>query len=82
MTAAHPSPQDGLLGPLLLTDSDDPAIAEAVAALPSWRLEVLPPAALLSGIDAASGPPPHAVLLTTDDPALLRAVIDRARARR
>jgi len=63
---------------LLLTDSDDPIIAAAAALLDGWR--AVPGA--LSDIAAALGAPHvRALLVTTDDPSLLRSSIEQAHAR-
>jgi EAL domain-containing protein (putative c-di-GMP-specific phosphodiesterase class I)/GGDEF domain-containing protein len=65
---------------VLLADCFDPAVAQAVALLSSWRLEVREPPALAAAIDLL--PDVRAVLLTTTDPAQLRAAVERSRLRR
>jgi len=64
---------------LLLSDSDDPAIAEAVTQLEAWRLLVRPGEALLRTLDGQEGV--RAVLTTTANPNALRDVFEHAHAR-
>ena len=63
---------------ILLTDSDDRSILDAVALLDGWRAEHRP-AAELSGAIAESGV--RALLITTTDPTVLRSSIEQAHAR-
>jgi EAL domain-containing protein (putative c-di-GMP-specific phosphodiesterase class I)/GGDEF domain-containing protein len=62
---------------ILLTDSDDPAIAAAVAQLESWTTQYVEAPQLA---DQLGGTGVRAVLLTTTDPAVLRACVERAHA--
>jgi EAL domain-containing protein (putative c-di-GMP-specific phosphodiesterase class I)/GGDEF domain-containing protein len=63
---------------ILLTDSDDVSIRQAVALLDGWRAETRP----LSELSAALAEPGvRALLLTTSDPSLLRSSIEQAHAR-
>lgn len=61
---------------LLLTDSDEPVLDEAVAQLEGWALERVPSAQLANA--AASRPGARAVLVVSNDPSVLRAVVERA----
>ena len=62
---------------ILLTDSDDPAIAAAVAQLESWTTQRVDAPQLAQELGAAGV---RAVLLTTSDPTLLRTCTERAHA--
>ncbi|HEY0970156.1 MAG TPA: EAL domain-containing response regulator [Gemmatimonadales bacterium] len=64
---------------LLLTDSADPAVAEAVAQLEGWRLVVATGPGFLRAVDTTEGL--CAVLTGTDNPNALRDVFERAHAR-
>ena len=66
--------------PVLLTDSDDSAIATAAAELGNWRVEVRAEERALAAAVAES-PDVRAVLVTTDNPNALRDVFERARPR-
>ncbi len=61
---------------LLLTDSDQPEIAEAVGRLDGWQLERVTSAELANA--AASRPGVRAVLVAADDPGVMRTVTERA----
>jgi EAL domain-containing protein (putative c-di-GMP-specific phosphodiesterase class I)/GGDEF domain-containing protein len=63
---------------VLLTDSDDPAIRQAVALLDGWRAE---PRSLAELASALPEPGVRAVLITTSDPTLLRSTIEQAHVR-
>ncbi|MEO5817314.1 MAG: EAL domain-containing protein [Gemmatimonadaceae bacterium] len=63
---------------ILLTDSDDQAIVAAAALLDGWRAEMRAPSEL-SGAVGDDGI--RAILVTTDDPSLLRSDIEQARGR-
>jgi EAL domain-containing protein (putative c-di-GMP-specific phosphodiesterase class I)/GGDEF domain-containing protein len=63
---------------ILLTDSDDQAILDAVALLDGWRAESRS-ASDLSG--AIAEPGVRALLITTTDPTVLRSSIEQAHAR-
>ena len=65
---------------VLLTDTNDQEVQEAVAALPGWRLETRPLYELVETLDAMSDV--RAVLLTTDDPTILRAAVEKSHERR
>ncbi|HEX6966952.1 MAG TPA: EAL domain-containing protein [Gemmatimonadaceae bacterium] len=65
---------------ILLTDRADPLITQAAALLPSWRVSVRGPSDLVAAIDMLPGV--RALLLSTTDPVLLRAAVERARLRR
>ena len=63
---------------ILLTDSDDQAITAAAALLDGWRAEARP----VSELSGAVGEPGvRAILVTTDDPSLLRGTIEQAHGR-
>ena len=62
---------------ILLTDSDDPAIAAAVAQLESWTAQHVDVAQLA---EALSDTGVRCVLLTTSDPTFLRSCVERAHA--
>jgi EAL domain-containing protein (putative c-di-GMP-specific phosphodiesterase class I)/GGDEF domain-containing protein len=62
---------------ILLTDSDDPSVAAAVAQLESWTVRQVE-TAQIGELAGESGV--RAVLLATTDPSLLRSVCDRAHA--
>jgi EAL domain-containing protein (putative c-di-GMP-specific phosphodiesterase class I)/GGDEF domain-containing protein len=63
---------------ILITDSDDAEIREAVALLDGWRAETRPLSELAS---ALAEPGVRALLLTTSDPTLLRASVEQAHVR-
>ena len=65
---------------VLLSDTNDQEVREAVAALPGWRLEMRPLDELVETLDAMSDI--RAVLLTTDDPTILRAAVEKSHERR
>ena len=65
---------------LLLSDSDDPAVRDAVALLESWRLEVAPERALADAV--LHGSEARAVFVTTENPNAMRDVVQHARERR
>ena len=65
---------------VLLTDTNDQEVREAVAALPGWRLELRPLHELVETLEAMSDI--RAVLLTTDDPTILRAAVEKSHERR
>ena len=63
---------------ILLTDTDDPTVRQAVALLDGWRAEARP----LDDLGTALAEPGvRAVLITTSDPSLLRASIEQAHLR-
>jgi EAL domain-containing protein (putative c-di-GMP-specific phosphodiesterase class I)/GGDEF domain-containing protein len=66
--------------PVLLTDTSDDAVRAAVSALNGWRLEQRPINELLETLETL--PDIRAILLTTDDPTVLRAAVERAHERR
>jgi EAL domain-containing protein (putative c-di-GMP-specific phosphodiesterase class I)/GGDEF domain-containing protein len=61
---------------VLLTDSDEPELGKAVSQLDGWSLEHVRPGELANAVAARSGV--RAVLLASDDPSVLRTVIERA----
>lgn len=63
----------------LLTDSNDPAIDAAVTQLESWQLARVDAAEIAEAVTNTPGV--RAVLLTTDDPSLLRSAVERAHER-
>ena len=63
---------------ILLSDSDDAGIRDAVAMLDGWRAKVLGPADFGTML---AEPGVRAVLLTTSNPAALRESIEKAHAR-
>jgi hypothetical protein len=63
---------------ILLTDADDPKLEEAVVQLGDWHFERIPSADLAEAAGTRAGV--RAVVVTTDDPSILRAVIERAHA--
>ena len=65
---------------VLLSDTNDQEVQEAVASLPGWRLEVRPLDELVETLEAMSDI--RAVLLTTDDPTVLRAAVEKSHERR
>ena len=65
---------------VLLTDSDDPAIATAAAELGNWRVEVRAEERALAAA-VAEAHDVRVVLVTTDNPNALRDVFERARPR-
>lgn len=64
---------------VLLTDSQCNAIVSAVAQIAGGRVELRPVDQLFGAIDAI--PQLFAVIITSDDPGLLRAVVERGRLR-
>ena len=64
---------------VVLTDSTDPSIAEAVAQLEAWRLITSSGAALLDAIEHVDGL--QAVISATDNPNALRDIFERAHSR-
>jgi len=63
---------------VLLTDTDDATVRQAVTLLDGWRAEARP----LEGLSAALAEPGvRAVLITTSDPSLLRESIEQAHLR-
>ena len=62
---------------ILLTDSDDPAVADAAAELEGWTVEVRPERRLAAAIEAT--PTTRAVLTTTENPNALRDIVACAR---
>ena len=66
--------------PILLTDTDDPSVHDAMALLDGWRLELAPERELADAVLRATDA--RAVLVTTDNPNALRDVVQRARERR
>jgi EAL domain-containing protein (putative c-di-GMP-specific phosphodiesterase class I)/GGDEF domain-containing protein len=65
---------------VLLSDTNDQEVREAVAALPGWRLETRTLDNLVETLEAM--PDVRAVLLTTDDPTILRAAVEKGHERR
>ncbi|HEX6536174.1 MAG TPA: EAL domain-containing protein [Gemmatimonadaceae bacterium] len=65
---------------ILLTDSPDPAIAEAAAMLPDCRVERRATEELADAMDALAGV--RAVLVSTSNPVPLRAIVEKARLQR
>ena len=63
---------------ILLTDTDDPVVRQAVTLLDGWRAEARAPDDMLSALAEAGI---RAVLLTTSDPSLLRDGIEQAHKR-
>jgi DNA-binding NarL/FixJ family response regulator len=63
---------------VLLTDTDDATVRQAVAQLDGWRAERRTPDDLIA---ALAEPGVRAVLLTTSDPSVLRASIEQAHLR-
>jgi EAL domain-containing protein (putative c-di-GMP-specific phosphodiesterase class I)/GGDEF domain-containing protein len=63
---------------ILLTDTDDATVRQAVAQLDGWRAELRAPGELGT---ALAEPGVRAVLLTTSDPSLLRSSIEQAHLR-
>jgi EAL domain-containing protein (putative c-di-GMP-specific phosphodiesterase class I)/GGDEF domain-containing protein len=61
---------------VLLTDADDASLADAVAHLEGWQLERVTSGELPNA--AASRAGVRAVLVTANDPTILRAVVERA----
>ncbi len=64
---------------LLLTDSDDPIVADAARHIPGWELALRPAVELVAAMDAL--PEARALLIGTDDPTLIRAAVEGARLR-
>lgn len=65
---------------IVLTDGGGPLIPEAIASLRSWEVETRPAAEMLAAIDTV--PNLRAVIVTSDDPSVQRALVERAHARR
>ena len=65
--------------PVLLTDSDDASVREAVALLDSWTVVVRPDRELTAAMEEV--PNVRVVVTTTENPNALRDVVERARAR-
>ena len=65
---------------VLLTDTNDQDVREAVTPLYGWRVEYRPLAELVETLEVL--PEVRAVLLTTDDPTVLRAATEKAHERR
>ena len=65
--------------PVLLSDSGDAQVVDAVRQLESWRLEVRGERELAAAIDAVDDV--RAVLVTTTNPGALRDVFEHARTR-
>ena len=61
---------------ILLTDSTQPAIEQAMSLLDGWVFERVPSSELANAV--ASRPNVRAVIVTSDDPSILRAVVERA----
>jgi EAL domain-containing protein (putative c-di-GMP-specific phosphodiesterase class I)/GGDEF domain-containing protein len=61
---------------ILLTDSDQAAIDQAVGKLDGWRVQRVSPAELGTSVSNVSGV--RAVLVGTEDPTILRDVVERA----
>lgn len=61
---------------VLLTDSKQESLDAAVATLEGWTVERVQPAELAEAVASRQGV--RAVLIETDDPTLLRAVVERA----
>jgi EAL domain-containing protein (putative c-di-GMP-specific phosphodiesterase class I)/GGDEF domain-containing protein len=64
---------------VLLTDTNDQNVREAVAALQGWRVEYRALDELVETLELT--PEIRAVLLTTDDPSILRATVEKAHDR-
>ncbi|MDQ6830402.1 MAG: hypothetical protein M3081_16205, partial [Gemmatimonadota bacterium] len=64
---------------LLLTDSDDPVVAEAAQRIPGWELALRASGDLVAAMDAL--PEARALLIATDDPSIIRAAVEGARMR-
>ena len=64
---------------LLLTDTEDAAVAQAVASLEGWGLEIRHERDFVAAIDDVAEV--RAILLSTDNPTLLRSALERARSR-
>ena len=75
--AAAPGEAGGQYRPLLLTDSDDPAVRDAAALLGGWGLAVRQPRELAG--ELAMLPDARAVVVTTENPNALRDVFAEAR---
>jgi EAL domain-containing protein (putative c-di-GMP-specific phosphodiesterase class I)/GGDEF domain-containing protein len=63
----------------LLTDSDDPALAQAAARLDDWTLERVDEARLAEAAGTRAGV--RAIVVSTEQPSTLRDVVERAHAR-
>ena len=61
---------------LLLTDFDDPALEQAIQTLEGWKLEHVPAAELADALLQRQGT--RAVLISSNDPTILRKVADSA----
>ncbi len=64
---------------ILLTDSDTPEVLGAVALLDGWRLECVPARDLADAVGHRSGV--RGVLVVSQEPSVLRAVVEAAHAR-
>ena len=64
---------------VLLTDSDDPAVAEAVAQLDAWRATTLPATDLAAAIGRERSA--RAVYVTVESPPTLREIVECAHAK-
>ncbi|AHG90176.1 EAL domain-containing protein [Gemmatirosa kalamazoonensis] len=71
------APTDSGYAPVLITDSYDPAVAEAASQLGGWRVDVRPARELAAAV--AHAPDARAVIVTTDNPNALRDVFEQAR---
>ena len=65
---------------LLLTDSTDPLVGEAVGLLPMWHVEAREPPELSKALDTLADV--RALLIATENPSLQRALVEKARERR
>jgi EAL domain-containing protein (putative c-di-GMP-specific phosphodiesterase class I)/GGDEF domain-containing protein len=63
----------------LLTDADDPAVERAVARLDDWTVERVEAADLPAAAGARAGV--RAIVVTTDNPSILREVVERGHGR-
>jgi len=61
---------------ILLTDSDEDAVDRAVAQLDGWRVQRVSSADFANHVKSDTGV--RAVLIGTDDPSVLRDVVERA----
>ncbi|MEP6495641.1 MAG: EAL domain-containing protein [bacterium] len=65
-------------GSILLTDSDHPSIAQAVERLDGWELRYVAPGELSEAVVSGAGV--RTVLFESDDPTILRDVVERSHA--
>src|SRR5688572_33318518 len=72
------TPRHVLNASVVLTDSNDAALAAAVERLDGWRLEQRPSTELPGTIGTVAGT--RVVFTSTSDPTLLRAIIEKAHA--